>query len=87
MTQNEILDKLDNIESLILDGSDYPYTFLEACKYLNLKPSYLYKLTSLKKIPCYKPSGKKLFFYRRELDEWIREKYGRKAVLSEECRV
>jgi excisionase family DNA binding protein len=78
MQQEQIIDKLNNIESLILDGSEYPYTFQQACRYLSLKPSYLYKLTSLKKIPFYKPSGKKLYFKRKDLDKWIYGNYGEK---------
>lgn len=82
--QKQLLEKLNNIEYLILDGSDHPYTFLEACRYLHFKPSYLYKLTAQKKIPFYKPAGKKIYFYRRELNEWIREKYGKKSVKGDE---
>jgi len=80
MQQEPIIEKLKNIEELLRKESDNLYSFQQACEYLRLRPSYLYKLTALKKIPCYKPSGKKLFFFRRELDEWIREKYGKKAI-------
>ncbi len=79
MQQDPIIEKLNNIESLILDRSESPFTFVEACRYLGLRPSYLYKLTALKKIPCYKPSGKKIFFYKNELDEWIKGRYGLKT--------
>ena len=33
--------------------------------------SYLYKLTSTGKIPCYKPQGKHIFFKRNEIEDWI----------------
>lgn len=46
-------------------------TFREAVIYTGFKPSYLYKLTSLGKIPHYKPMGKLLFFNRLELEEFL----------------
>lgn len=42
-----------------------------ACKYLNMKKSMLYKKTSAKEIPYYKPEGKKMYFVREELDRWM----------------
>jgi excisionase family DNA binding protein len=45
----------------------------EAAEYLGFKKSYIYQLTSSKKIPCYKP-GKKLFFLKKDLDKWIESK-------------
>ena len=46
-------------------------TFAEACLYLDLSSSHLYKLTSSNTIPCYCPQGKKLYFRRSELDLWL----------------
>lgn len=46
-------------------------TFAEACLYLDLSSSHLYKLTSSNTIPCYCPQGKKLYFRRQELDLWL----------------
>ena len=45
-------------------------TTAEASAYLGLSESYLYKLTSSKRIPHYKPNGKLVYFNRRELCEW-----------------
>ena len=33
--------------------------------------SYLYKLTSQQLIPHYKPRGKKIFFLKSELQQWL----------------
>jgi excisionase family DNA binding protein len=38
---------------------------------LELSQSHLYKLTSAGSIPHYKPNGKKLYFNREELDQWL----------------
>lgn len=45
-------------------------TTAEASAYLGLSESYIYKLTSLKQIPHYKPNGKLVYFNRKELCEW-----------------
>lgn len=46
-------------------------TLQEASEYTGYKPSYLYKLTSTGIIPCYKPTGKLLFFKREELEQFL----------------
>ena len=65
-----IIEKLTSIENLLL-GRDRPLTFEEAAEYTSLSKSTLYKLTCSNKIPCYKPSGKRLYFSKSELDAWI----------------
>jgi excisionase family DNA binding protein len=75
MTQdNLILDKLTEIankldEQNLLQKS--VLNFNEACKYVDVSPSHLYKLTSTKQIPHFCPQGKKLYFKREELDNWL----------------
>lgn len=63
----EIANKLD--EQNLLQKSTL--NFNEACKYLDVSPSHLYKLTSTKQIPHFCPQGKKLYFKREELDAWL----------------
>ncbi len=83
MSKNQLLTKLNQIESLLKKKDDHAYrqtskplSFTEACAYLHFKPGYLYKLTSQKAIPHYKPSGKMLFFSKAELDDWVFGRYG-----------
>ena len=45
--------------------------FIEAAAYLNMSKSTLYKLTSSKSIPHYKPN-RFVFFEKADLDKWIR---------------
>ncbi|WP_243348428.1 helix-turn-helix transcriptional regulator [Parabacteroides sp. FAFU027] len=69
-----LLSKLDSIERKLTVQNLLQkeiITFDEACLYLDLSSSYLYKLTSTNRIPCYSPMGKKLFFKRIELDQWL----------------
>jgi excisionase family DNA binding protein len=71
---DEILERLRIIEKHVLDQNiimKQVLNFAEAAKYLELSHSHLYKLTSAGNIPFYKPNGKKLYFNRAELDEWL----------------
>jgi len=45
--------------------------FNETCNYLDLSASHMYKLTSQKIIPHFCPLGKKLYFNRKEVDNWL----------------
>lgn len=72
--QDEVLKKLHKIETLLKEKDNKPLNLVEAANYLSISQSHLYKLTSQRKIPCHKPNGKYLYFFKYELDEWIREK-------------
>jgi excisionase family DNA binding protein len=68
--QNEIKE----IKKLLLAQSVQQKEFLtveETTVYLQLSKSCLFKMTSNKEIPFYKPGGKKLYFRKPELDEWV----------------
>lgn len=70
----EILDSLIRIEQRLDEQNLLQKTVLnlnEACKYLDVSPSHLYKLTSTKQVPHFCPQGKKLYFRREELDAWL----------------
>lgn len=43
----------------------------EAAAFIGLSFHSVYTLTSQKKIPHYKPGGKRVLFKRSELEEWI----------------
>jgi len=43
----------------------------ELAEYLKVSTSQIYKLTSNRVIPFYKPTGKQLYFRKKEIDEWI----------------
>ena len=75
MTENNlILDKLTEIAEKLTEQNLFQKTVLnfnEACAYLDLSQSHLYKLTSARHIPHFCPQGKKLYFRRDELDTWL----------------
>ena len=53
---------LSNKEVLTID---------ELERYTGYKKGYIYKLTSCGSMPCSQPSGKKLFFERKVIDDWL----------------
>lgn len=46
-------------------------TFEEAAQYTGISKSTLYKMTSQKIVPHYKPTGKLIFFEKDELDQFL----------------
>ena len=82
---NIILNKLTAIESLLEATSQTkPLTLKEAAKFLDLSRSHLYKLTSERKIPHFKPNGKKIYFDKSELVQWLKRKPTRTLEETEE---
>lgn len=74
MEHNVILQKLESIELLISEQTllqKQVYNFKEACKYADLSESHMYKLTSTRQVPHSCPQGKRLYFLRTDLDEWL----------------
>ena len=71
MTQED-LDKLAAVisENIAICHKEV-LTLDEAARYTGMKTSSLYKLTSSRKVPHYKPNGKNCFFKRIELEEWL----------------
>jgi excisionase family DNA binding protein len=71
---DEILKRLEIIEKHVLDQNlilKNVLNFNEAAIFIEVSHSHLYKLTSSGKIPFYKPNGKKIYFNRVELEEWL----------------
>lgn len=63
----KLADKLDELKIL----QKTVLNFEEACSYLSISQSHLYRLTSQKLIPHFCPQGKKLYFKRDEIDTWL----------------
>lgn len=70
----QIIEKLNSIEKLLKEQQTMQkevLNFNETCQYLEVSQSHLYKLTSSGSIPHYKPNGKKIYFQREELNQWL----------------
>ncbi|MEG9379862.1 helix-turn-helix domain-containing protein [Vibrio cholerae] len=76
MTENQLAEMFENIRSLKAMTKEV-MTINECAQYTGLSVSYLYKLTHRKLIPFFKPMGKRLYFKRAEIDQWLmRNKQG-----------
>ena len=82
-TQN-VLDKLTVIESLLVATQPKPLTLKEAAEFLDFSRSYLYRLTSQGRVPHYKPEGKRVYFDRAELVDWLKRNRNRTQEEIEE---
>lgn len=70
----EIQVRLERIESLLTEiraTASKPLSLTEAAVYLGVSKSHLYQLTSRMLIGHYKPTGKKIYFDKRDLDAYL----------------
>ena len=89
-----IMNRLDSIENLIkatmknkVESSIVTEIFNlnQAAEYLSLSKSAIYKKTSEREIPHFK-QGKKLYFKRSELDDWLTQlKIATKADIEKQA--
>ena len=84
MSTSKILLLLEEILSLLKERESRLLNATETAKYLSISNSQLYKLTSQKKIPFHKPTGKYLYFFINELDEWIHENDNCRLTIEDE---
>lgn len=70
MDDLKIEERLSKIETLLLSQKTV-LNLIEVAEFTGLSKSHLYKLTSLGKIPHYKPNGKYIFFKRVEIEKWL----------------
>ncbi|CAN5664462.1 hypothetical protein BH10BAC2_BH10BAC2_02130 [soil metagenome] len=59
--------------------------FQEAAVFLGISKSSLYKITSTRRIPFYVPSGKLLYFKKKELEDWLlQNRHATKGEISDD---
>lgn len=79
-----LLEKVERIETLLLEQpeshTDDLLNIRQAAKFLDLAVATVYSKVCRKELPVNK-KGKRIYFYRSELTEWIKK--GRKQTLSE----
>jgi len=71
--ETEKLSQLDRIERNSLLAAKNVLCFEDVRLLLGVSGSHLYKLTSGRKIPHYRPNGKMLYFDRCELESWMKQ--------------
>lgn len=69
--KDEVEKGLEGIERKSALSCKKVLTFDEMALYMGVSKSYLYKMTSNKEIPHYKPMGKLVFFDREEVEKWL----------------
>lgn len=77
----EILETLQQIRHYSMLGAKQLLTLEEAADYVGLSKDHLYKLTSQRLIPHYKPRGKTMYFDKSELDAWMMQ--GKVSTIEE----
>ena len=69
---NQINERLSKIERLVLLSSKDVLTIEEVSIMTGFTVSNIYRMTSNKTIPYYKPLGGKIFFDKAEIENWLR---------------
>lgn len=68
----EIQEQLNRIERNSLLASKNVLNLEDVALLTGLSKSHIYKLTYRHEIPYYRPSGKQIYFDRKELEDWMR---------------
>lgn len=79
----QIGQRLDDFHQRLLGQKEKLYkevlTPEEAAEFTGLSKSHIYHLTSTGEIPCYRPTGRRVFFNREELKKWLLRNRNRTA--------
>jgi len=67
----KLYKKLRRIERLLVKTDQTPLPITKAVRYTGLSKSHIYKLTHQNAIPFYKPEGKRIYFLKSDLDNYL----------------
>lgn len=67
----ELTERLDRLESLLLAGTKEVLTLDECSIFTGYSKNHLYRLTSQRAIPFYKPMGGTIYFRKSEIENWL----------------
>ena len=68
----ELQKRMDAVDD-ILDNAKDVLSVEEAARFMDIARSSLYKMTSDRSIPFYRPNGKMIYFEKADILEWIRK--------------
>ena len=77
----ELTAQIDGLRKLIIAGSKEVLSIEECATFTSLSVAHIYRLTSQRVIPFYKPMGGKIYFKKSEIENWLLQ--GRQATDSE----
>lgn len=87
MENTLILQKLNQIEKLLIVASKEILNVEELTDYTGFSKSYVYKLVHSNTIPYSKPNGKTLFFEKSKIDQWLKSNYSKSNTEIEQQAV
>ncbi len=67
----ELQKRMEAVED-ILDNAKEVLTVEEASRFMDIARSSLYKMTSDRSIPFYRPNGKMIYFEKADILAWMR---------------
>ena len=82
ITTKDLLTRIETLERLVFLAKEV-LSLEEASIYLDISRSTLYKMTSAKQIPHYKPNGKLVYFEKSELNSCLRTDRSRGGGISD----
>lgn len=62
---------IEQLQELLSMDNERPYDAIEASNYLKVKLATLYSYTHKKLLTCYRPTGRKLYFLKSDLDTFL----------------
>lgn len=74
-------EQIDELRRLLLAGTKEVLTIDECAMLTGFSKNHLYKLTSQRAIPFYKPLGGSIRFKKSEVEDWLLQ--NRQATISE----
>lgn len=66
-----LTERLARIESLVMAGAKEVLTVDECAAYMGYTKNHMYRLTSQRAIPFYKPMGGTIYFRKSEIEDWL----------------
>jgi excisionase family DNA binding protein len=68
----EVLEQIKELKEINLLAAKSVLTLNDVSLLTGLSKAVLYKMTSCRQIPFYKPNGKTLYFEKSEVEAWMR---------------
>lgn len=77
----ELTAQIDDLKKLVIASSKEVLSIDECATFTSLSVNHIYRLTSTRAIPFYKPMGGKIYFKKSEIENWLLQ--GRQATNNE----
>lgn len=74
----------ENLQRIQLISQKEILSFKEALVYLDVSKSFLYKITSKRAIEFTKPNGGKIYFKKKDLDNWMLQNVSKSEQVLED---